>query len=454
MKRLVLSQVDPRGSKGASWISSLLVVVFALLMEAVTAEAGIVFSGSTTPGSTNWREYIGSDGKLSGIYLDVDTSSAGFTSTPNYFTSLGGDGWHWSIVGATSIYKPTRNGFRVYILNARGAIRTPEFANEKKWHINWVGIESNNSGSTTPGSTNWREYIGSDGKLSGIYLDVDTSSAGFTSTPNYFTSLGGDGWHWSIVGATSIYKPTRNGFRVYILNARGAIRTPEFANEKKWHINWVGIEPTPPRAPTDLTITRTTTTSITLKWKDRSSNEDGFVIQHRREGGGWLEIGHLGAHAGTGWMSPWVDTELEPNTEYCYRVRAFNGYGANSSEIECKTTESPQVFPDIAYSHVGMEPTYFPAPGQPFRVWFYFCNIGTGPTGPFRIRLELDGGAQYVNIDAPSYASGACDAAFWVFPWGLLAGDHYIYAYFDSQNTVAEIDEYNNIGYIGFSVWE
>ena len=312
------------------------------------------------------------------------------------------------------------------------------------------------AGSTSPGETNWKVYRASDGKIHGIYVDVDTRSAGFSTTPNYITSLGGDGWHFNTVGATSIYNSTPNGFRVYIRYADGQIPTPTFANEKKWHIRWMGIEPTPPSKPTDLTITNTTTKTITLKWYDRSSNEDGFIVERQREGGSWSPVHNFPYNAGTGWVQPWTDRNLSPDTRYCYRVKAFNNYGENFSSTECGKTEpeeSQQKYPDIAYVNCAMEPTYSPSPGQPFRAWFYFCNIGDAPTGSFKIRLVLDGGAQQTTINAQSYEPGICDGAFWTFPNGLPVGDHYIYAYFDVENKVREWNENNNIGYLGFSVW-
>ena len=69
-------------------------------------------SGQTTPGATNWQVY-----NATGIYLDVDTSSCGFTvlSMPLYYTSLGGNSGHWFTTGATAIYVPTATGFRVYV---------------------------------------------------------------------------------------------------------------------------------------------------------------------------------------------------------------------------------------------------------------------------------------------------------------------------------------------------
>lgn len=99
--------------------------------------------GSTPKGSTNWVEYYW-DGNLEGIYVDVDTSSAGFTSTPVYVTSLVGDANQWSTTGASSIYAATPSSFRVYVRwwDGNSVQVTPQFANERNWHIQWIGIES------------------------------------------------------------------------------------------------------------------------------------------------------------------------------------------------------------------------------------------------------------------------------------------------------------------------
>jgi len=188
-------------------------------------------AGSTTPGATNWVQY-GSNG----LYVDVDTSSAGFDKTPIYITSLGGNSLHWQTTGATSIYSPTPKGFRVYVFYKGGSI-TPAQANSLKWHIQWLGVPQYkvNAGSTTPGATNWVQY-----GINGLYLDVDTSSAGFADTPIYLTSLGGSSGHWRITGATSIYSAKPTGFRVYVFYEGGAI-TPAQANEWRWHAMWIGL---------------------------------------------------------------------------------------------------------------------------------------------------------------------------------------------------------------------
>jgi len=97
-----------------------------------------VWTGKTIPGQTNWQKYTGS---MAGVYVDVDTAEAGFTSIPIYLTSLGGDACHWETTGATSVYQSTTTGFRVYVKFSSGAALTPAKANENKWHINWIGIE-------------------------------------------------------------------------------------------------------------------------------------------------------------------------------------------------------------------------------------------------------------------------------------------------------------------------
>jgi hypothetical protein len=101
-----------------------------------------------------------------------------------------------------------------------------------------LGITKIAAGSTTPGATNWQPYPGTE---NGIYVDVDTSGANFTSTPKYVTSIGGDGFHWETTGGSAIYSPTPKGFRVYVRFSTNRTLSPAFANQNKLHINWIGI---------------------------------------------------------------------------------------------------------------------------------------------------------------------------------------------------------------------
>lgn len=85
-----------------------------------------------SPALTNWVQY-----NANGVYADIDTTSAGFTATPYYFSSLGGNNSHWDTQGATSIYSPTATGFRVYVNQAGITVAT---ARSRRWHINWIAI--------------------------------------------------------------------------------------------------------------------------------------------------------------------------------------------------------------------------------------------------------------------------------------------------------------------------
>ncbi len=88
--------------------------------------------GSTNPHKTPWMQY-----NHGGIYIDIDTSSAGFASTPSYFTSLSGHTNNWMAQGVTSIYLPTATGFRVHVGYRE---LTAEQANSWGWSVSWLAI--------------------------------------------------------------------------------------------------------------------------------------------------------------------------------------------------------------------------------------------------------------------------------------------------------------------------
>ena len=100
---------------------------------------GKIATGSTRP--IDWKQYpeIG-DGKA-GVFVDVDTSSAGFTKTPVYTSALYGNSIHWETTGASSIYNVSPTSFRVYIRFCDGRELTPESATRNGWYIQWIGVE-------------------------------------------------------------------------------------------------------------------------------------------------------------------------------------------------------------------------------------------------------------------------------------------------------------------------
>ena len=93
-------------------------------------------AGKTVAGNTNWLIY-----STAGVYVNVDTTAAGFTKTPIYVTALHGAGSHWATTGGTSVYLPTPTAFRIYVKWSDGSALTPQTANVNQWHIQWIGIE-------------------------------------------------------------------------------------------------------------------------------------------------------------------------------------------------------------------------------------------------------------------------------------------------------------------------
>ncbi|HUP01371.1 MAG TPA: alpha/beta fold hydrolase [Gemmatimonadota bacterium] len=93
----------------------------------------------------------------------------------------------------------------------------------------------------------------------------------------------------------------------------------------------------PAAAPSGLTATAVDYQAIDLSWTDNASDEDGYRIE-RREGqtGSFVEIATVGPD-----ITTYSDDGLTQQTEYCYRVIAFNtdGNSAYSNE-SCATTPS------------------------------------------------------------------------------------------------------------------
>jgi hypothetical protein len=89
--------------------------------------------GETTP--VDWTQYM-----VDVIRVDVNTSLAGFTSSPSYFTSINGTSGHWRTTGATSVYFPTSTGFTIFIYDMNPSDITPAIALSWGWYIKWCGV--------------------------------------------------------------------------------------------------------------------------------------------------------------------------------------------------------------------------------------------------------------------------------------------------------------------------
>ncbi|MEO1053284.1 MAG: Ig-like domain-containing protein [Bacteroidota bacterium] len=88
------------------------------------------------------------------------------------------------------------------------------------------------------------------------------------------------------------------------------------------HIEYTvgGSGPVVVPAPSGLSASATSSSSINLSWTDNSSGEDGFRIERRIGSGSWSVI----ATAATGSTS-YTDNGLATSTTYSYRIQAFIG---------------------------------------------------------------------------------------------------------------------------------
>ncbi len=130
----------------------LLFFALGLLTTQAQMTIGDVKIGQGVTSPSDWVDY-----NTTGIYVDVNTSSCGFTSTPHYIVtleSISNKGYHWYISGVPSIYNRTPTGFRVYVrwtdapsdlptvgsLNFANPLRAST-ALDRDWVIRWTAIE-------------------------------------------------------------------------------------------------------------------------------------------------------------------------------------------------------------------------------------------------------------------------------------------------------------------------
>lgn len=306
------------------------------------------------------------------------------------------------------------------------------------------------SGSTIPGATDWKEYYGKDGKLYGLYVELDIGLNELSGNPIFFTSLGGNNSHWSVIGATSIYSSTPNGFRVYIKYANGWAPTAEFANEQKWHINWFGIEKAKPMKPS-FRIAGTTKNSVSLELSNLLFYLDAGLSIYRKLGnsGSWSKITDLFPREPT---MVWQDTGLKPDTQYCYFIKAFNYFGESDSDIICDRTEpEPQEEPKLADLKGYDAVIRTNPPGQQyvneaFDINLTYSNVGNGDAGPHSIAAYYDG--RLDSIHRVSFTTPPGENVFFTLmvPWYYVTtgGEHTFKFVIDYSNEVPEINESNN----------
>jgi titin len=142
--------------------------------------------------------------------------------------------------------------------------------------------------------------------------------------------------------------------------------------------------PNPPLAPSSLIATAVSHRQISLAWADNSFNETGFRIERKiGAAGGYSPIATVGAN-----VTNYLDFNLVTNTEYFYRVTAFNIGGSTGYSNESGTVTLPLAPGNVSVATVSNR--------QLNITWADSSNNESG----FKIERKTSGGA-YVEIVPP-----------------------------------------------------
>ncbi len=104
--------------------------------------------------------------------------------------------------------------------------------------------------------------------------------------------------------------------------------------------------PTPPAAPSNLTATVQSATSVLLNWSDNSSDETGFVVEYSTSGTFTTIVNTISVGSN---VTSQAVSGLTTNTTYYFRVRAVNAVGASANS---NTVSATPMVPVQIQAHV------------------------------------------------------------------------------------------------------
>lgn len=137
-------------------------------------------------------------------------------------------------------------------------------------------------------------------------------------------------------------------------------------------------------APTNLTVTVNSNTSVVLGWDDNSSNETGFEIWRKvGSSGQWLTLSTVTQN-----VKKYTDNTVSPNIQYYYKVRAYAGSSDNYSNYTAEVSVNTMILSAPSNLYVDEIANYYVK-----LVWKDNSNNETG----FIIERKLSGGT-YTQI--------------------------------------------------------
>ncbi len=107
----------------------------------------------------------------------------------------------------------------------------------------------------------------------------------------------------------------------------------------------------PPAAPTGMLASAQSDTQIRLSWTDNSSNESGFEVEQSLNGTTFTTLASVPAN-----VTDVLVNELQPATQYTYRVRAVNAAGPSAYSDSASDITSSAPLPPEAPSNLAAAP--------------------------------------------------------------------------------------------------
>lgn len=197
------------------------------------------------------------------------------------------------------------------------------------------------------------------GKAGALISNEETLSCGAPSTwkmwtPAKATDTDGDGmpdW-WEDANGTDKTKndamtKASNGY-VNIENYINSI-TLETINEHQFFL----------RTPYTFKLDKSTQTSLTLTWADYTRDEEGFVVEMKKDGA-WTEVARVAA----GVTSCTVEEGLAPGLPYTFRIYAYKGGVKSDYSAELVAKTKPEAVDVVDVENYVPDLSWQPAVGQ------------------------------------------------------------------------------------------
>lgn len=167
------------------------------------------------------------------------------------------------------------------------------------------------------------------------WRDNSNNETGFrierkTEKGNY-TQIATVGANVTSYSCTGLANNTWYTFRVSAYNAAG----DSYSREEKATTGPV------PEAPSNLVAKTVSASCIDLTWRDNSNNETGFIIERKTEDGDYSQVATVKAN-----VTSFSNKGLKNDTEYTYRVRAYNSFASSPYSREASAvTGTPPAAP-------------------------------------------------------------------------------------------------------------